>query len=185
VVSQGLGLTISMQIQPATSADLPAIRAAYAHGRAMQRESGSELWPEFPDTAILAEINSGGLLRVLDGNALVGVFTAVFEDAALWGDRERHAHIYLHRIARTSTYSGRGLVDAVLAWAQARGEELGLEGLRMDTWASNEALIAYYGKRGFTLVGRTRISNDSPLPHYRGLELALMERPLSNAARAK
>jgi ribosomal protein S18 acetylase RimI-like enzyme len=174
-----------MRVEPATPADLPAIRAAYAHGRAMQRESGSELWPEFPDAAILAEISAGALLRVMDGQALVGVFTAVYEDPALWGDRERHAHVYLHRIARAPTYPGRGLVDAVLTWAQARGEELGLEGLRMDTWASNDALIAFYGKRGFTLVGKTRIANDSPLPHYRGLELALMERPLSSVAQSK
>ena len=168
----------TVRVEPATPADLPAIRSTYAHGRAMQRESGSELWPEFPGSAILAEISSGALLRVLDGKDLVGVFTAVYEDSALWAERERHAHIYLHRIARAPSYPGRGLVDAVLDWAQARGEELGLEGLRMDTWASNETLIAFYGKRGFALVGRTRIPNDSPLPHYRGLELALMERPL-------
>jgi len=174
-----------MRVAPATLADLPAIRAAYADGRAMQRESGSPLWPEFPDSAILAEISSGALHRVVDDNALVGVFSAVYEDAALWGERERGAHIYLHRIARASTYPGRGLVDAILDWAQARAEELGLEGLRMDTWASNDALIAFYGKRGFTLVGRARIPDDSPLPHYRGLELALMERPLNFAARAK
>ncbi|MDQ2767236.1 MAG: GNAT family N-acetyltransferase [Gemmatimonadota bacterium] len=173
-----------MRVEPATTVDLPDIRAAYAHGRAMQREAGSPLWPEFPDTAILAEIASGALHRVVDDGALVGVFSAVHDDAALWGDRERHAHIYLHRIARTSTYPGRGLVDAVLDWAQARGEELGLEGLRMDTWASNDALIAFYAKRGFTLVGKTRIPDDSPLPHYRGLELALMERSLSAVPRA-
>jgi ribosomal protein S18 acetylase RimI-like enzyme len=174
-----------MQVEPATPADLPAIRAAYADGRARQHKQGSPLWPEFPDSAILDEINSGILFRVVDGDALVGVFSAVYEDGAIWGERERRAHIYLHRIARASTYPGRGLVDAILDWAQARGEKLGLEGLRMDTWASNDALIAFYGKRGFTLVGRTRIPNDSPLPHYRGLELALMERPLSAAARAK
>jgi ribosomal protein S18 acetylase RimI-like enzyme len=168
-----------MRVERATAEDLPAIRAAYAHGRALQLESGSERWPDFPDTAILAEISSGALLRVLDGDDLVGVFTAVYEDAALWGDLERHAHIYLHRIARAPTYPGRGLVDAVLDWAQARGEALGLEGLRMDTWASNDSLIAFYGERGFALVGRTRIGNDSPLPHYRGLELALMERGIS------
>ena len=168
---------MSMHVEPATPSDLPAIRAAYAHGRTLQRENGSPLWPDFPDSAILAEISSGALYRVINGDALVGVFSAVYEDAALWGERERHAHIYLHRIARASTYPGRGLVDALLGWAQARAEELGLDGLRMDTWASNEALIAFYAKRGFDLVGRTRIPNDSPLPHYRGLELALMERP--------
>jgi ribosomal protein S18 acetylase RimI-like enzyme len=174
-----------VRIEQATPADLAAIRAAYADGRARQLEQGSPLWPEFSDSAILAEIASGAQHRVVDDGALVGVFSVVYEDAALWGDRERRAHIYLHRIARASTYPGRGLLDAVLAWAQARGEELGLEGLRMDTWASNEALIALYGKRGFNVVGRTRIPNDSPLPHYRGLELALMERPLQLTARPK
>lgn len=174
-----------MRVEAAPSADLAGIRDAYTRGRIRQREQGSPLWPEFPDSAILGEIDSGSLYRVVNGDDLVGVFTALYEDPALWGDRERHAHIYLHRIARSATYHERGLVDAVLEWAQGRGEELGLEGLRMDTWASNEALIAYYGKRGFTLVGKTRIANDSQLPHYRGLELALLERPLNYAASAK
>ena len=174
-----------MRVEQATPDSLEEVRAAYAYGRAMQLAQGSPLWPEFPNSAILAEIATGALHCVMDGKDLVGVFSALYEDSALWAERERHAHIYLHRIARAPTYPGRGLVDAVLTWAQARGEELGLEGLRMDTWASNEALIAFYGKRGFTVLGRTRIPNDSTLPHYRDLELALMERPLSSAVRAK
>jgi ribosomal protein S18 acetylase RimI-like enzyme len=139
------------------------------------------LWPEFTNGAILDEIASGCLFRVVDGSALVGVFSVAYEDAAIWGDHERRAHIYLHRIARASTYPGRGLVDAVLTWALAHCEALGREGLRMDTWASNEALIAFYGTLGFTFVGRRRIEGDSPLPaHYHGIELALLERPLGS-----
>ncbi|MEO8880111.1 MAG: GNAT family N-acetyltransferase [Gemmatimonadaceae bacterium] len=169
-----------MQVVQATPADLDAIRSAYAHGRVLQRETGSPLWPEFADAAILAEINSGALHRVNDGDALVGVFSAVYEDKPIWAELERGAHIYLHRIARAASYSGRGLIDAVIAWALERAAALGREGLRMDTWASNHALIAYYGKRGFALLGTRRIPNDSPLSeHYRGIELALLERPLA------
>jgi hypothetical protein len=52
----------------------------------------------------------------------------------------------------------------------------------MDTWGSNDVLIEYYGKRGFSLVGRRQIPIDSPLSvHYRGIELALLERPLKRA----
>lgn len=169
-----------MHVEQATSADLDAIRAAYAHGRALQRETGSPLWPEFTDAAILAEISSGALHRVLDGDALVGVFSAVYDDEPIWAELERGAHIYLHRIARASSYPGRGLVDAVIAWALEHAAALGRDGLRMDTWASNDALIAYYGKRGFTLLGTRRIPTDSPLSeHYRGIELALLERPIT------
>jgi ribosomal protein S18 acetylase RimI-like enzyme len=173
-----------MRVEQATSAHLTEIRAAYADGRATQRATRSPIWPEFTDAAILAEIDSGALHRVVDGDALVGIFSAIHEDGAIWGDLERHAHIYLHRIARASSYPGRGLVDAVLAWALAQCRSLGRDGLRMDTWASNDALIAYYGKREFSLVGTKKIPMDSPLSeHYRGIELALLERPLVASAR--
>src|SRR5690349_12986664 len=55
----------SMRIAPATAKHLPAIRAAYADARAIQRSQGAEVWLEFPDAAILAEINAGHLFRVL------------------------------------------------------------------------------------------------------------------------
>lgn len=169
-----------MKVETASQSDLPAIRSCYADGRAVQRETGSPLWPEFTDSAILAEISSGALHRVVDEETLVGVFSAVYDDEPIWGELERGAHIYLHRIARAKSYDGRGLVDAVIAWALARAEALGREGLRMDTWASNDALIAYYRKREFTLLGTRRIPADSPLSeHYRGIDLALLERPLN------
>ncbi|MGH7627079.1 MAG: GNAT family N-acetyltransferase, partial [Gemmatimonadaceae bacterium] len=158
--------------------DLPAVRAAYAAGRRTQREQHSVVWPEFTDDAILAEIGAGRLFRVMDGDVLAGVFSVACEDTAIWGELERGAHIYLHRITRSAEYRGRGLVDAVVAWAGARCAELGREGLRMDTWASNETLIAYYGRLGFGLVGWRRIAPDPRLAaHYHGIELALLERP--------
>lgn len=172
-----------MRVEPATSADLPAVRAAYADGRRIQKEQGSVVWPEFSDAAILGEIEDGRLLRVVDDeDALVGVFSVAYEDAAIWGEHERGAHLYLHRIARAAGYPGRGLIDAVLAWAGARCEALGRAGLRMDTWASNVALVAYYRRLGFRLVDRRRIAADPRLPaHYHGIELALLERRNSSA----
>ena len=168
-----------MKVEQATPADLAVVRSCYADGRAVQRKTSSPLWPEFTDAAILAEINSGALYRVVDGDELVGVFSAVYDDEPIWGELERGAHIYLHRIARSATYQGHGLVDVVIAWAIAHGEARGSEGLRMDTWASNDTLIAFYRTRGFGLVGTRRIPLDSPLSeHYRGIELALLERSM-------
>jgi ribosomal protein S18 acetylase RimI-like enzyme len=175
-----------MRVEQATSAHLTEIRSAYADGRATQRATRSPIWPEFTDAAILAEIDSGALHRVVDGDSLVGVFSAIYDDSAIWGELERHAHIYLHRIARASSYPGRGLVDAVLDWSLAQCQALGREGLRMDTWASNDALIAYYGKRGFRPVGTKKIPMDSPMSeHYRGIELALLERPVMPERRSR
>lgn len=172
-----------MRVEPAAPDHLSAVRAAYADARTIQRSQRGVLWPEFPDAAILDEIAAGRLLRVIEGDALAGVFSVAYEDPAIWGERERGAHVYLHRIARAATYPGRGLLDAVLAWARARCLALGREGLRMDTWASNAALIAYYERRGFHLVGRRRLPADARLPaHYHGIEVALLEAPCTRDA---
>ena len=89
-----------LRITPATHDDLPAIREAYAHGRELQRQQDSAVWPPFPDAQILAEVAAGTLFRVLDGRVLAGVFTLLESDPLIWGDAERGAHLYLHRIAR-------------------------------------------------------------------------------------
>ena len=108
-----------------------------------------------------------------------GVFSVAYEDGAIWGGRERGAHIYLHRIVRASGYRGHGLVDFVLDWANAHCRALGRAGLRMDTWANNASLIAYYQRLGFELVESISIGEDSRLPsHYHGLEFALLEQSL-------
>ena len=165
-----------MQVQRASRDELPAIRAAYADARATQAGQDAILWPEFEDWAIVAEIERGCLHRVVDGEALVGVFSVSYEDAAIWGDLERGEHIYLHRIARAATYPGRGLMAAVLEWARAHCREAGRCGLRMDTWASNTSLIAFYERLGFRVVGTRSIGADARLPpHYHHGEFTLLE----------
>ena len=169
-----------MRVEPASQNDLAAIRVAYAGGRAIQQAQRAIVWPEFPDAAILAEIDAGRLLRVCDGNDLAGVFSVAYEDEAIWGERDQGCHIYLHRIARAAGYSGAGLMRAVLAWSRAKCQALGRSGLRMDTWANNAHLVDYYQQLGFALVGRRRIDYDARLPaHYYGVELALLECPVA------
>jgi hypothetical protein len=134
------------------------------------------------DAAILTVIAAGHLLRVLDGDALAGVFSVVYEDPAIWGEHERGAHIYLHRIARAATYPGRGLLDAVLAWARV-ARRSGGRALRMDTWASKAALVVYYERRGIRPVAQRRLPADARLPaHYHGIEVALLEEPCQGKA---
>lgn len=166
----------TMRVEPATPADLPAIHAAYEDARAIQRAQHSPLWADFTDEMVLAEIADGRLLRVMDGDVLAGVFTVAYDDRAIWGERERGEHIYLHRIGRAAGYPGRGLLATVLAWTWARCEAMQRRGLRIDTWASNEALVALYVRQGFHVVGRHRIGVEPTLPtHYQGTELTLLE----------
>ncbi|MFL5576801.1 MAG: hypothetical protein ACJ79S_12610, partial [Gemmatimonadaceae bacterium] len=61
---------------------------------------------------------------------------------------------------------------------------LGRAGLRMDTWASNEALVAFYERQGFRVVGRRRIGVEPRLPaHYHGNEFTLLEEHCGSGTR--
>lgn len=174
-----------MRIEPATPADLDAIRAAYAHARGIQEAHGMTAWPVFADESILAEIEGGRLYRVMDGDGLAGIFSVAYDDAAIWGARERGAHLYLHRIARAPAYRGGQLVGTIVDWADALCRALGRDGLRMDTWASNDPLVAYYERFGFRVVDRIRIGVEPRLPaHYHGGEFTLLERACASSGGA-
>jgi ribosomal protein S18 acetylase RimI-like enzyme len=167
-----------IRVELATPDDLPDVRATYEYARAFQHTKTGVSWPAFVESAILAEMAARQLHRVVENDEAIGVFSVVREDPLIWGELERGAHLYLHRIARAPAYGGHGLVAAVLEWASERCRVLGREGLRMDTWADNQALVGYYERHGFALVGRRRLF-DSRLPaHYYGVELAMLEKPV-------
>jgi len=175
-----------MRVERATPEDLLLVRAAYDRAQEIQRERHAPTWPDFSDDSILNEIRAGRLFRIMDGDALSGVFTVAYEDAAIWGELERGAHIYLHRIARTEHRAPSPLMQTIVSWALAQCEAMARDGLRMDTWADNPAIIAYYQTMGFTLIETRRMTNDPRLsPHYHGLELALLERPLASMRQPK
>lgn len=166
-----------LRIDNASRDDLRDIRAAYEHARAVQRDTGYSIWPEFADAAILDEIRTGQLYRVLIGDSIVGVFSIAHEDPAIWGAHERGRHLYLHRVARAAGYPGRGLMDVVLAWVADECTRLGRDGIRLDTWATNTVLIDFYLRRGFHLVEERRLGADARLPpHYHHNSFALLER---------
>lgn len=169
-----------LRVEQAAPPDLASVRTAYDRAQATQQKLGAPTWPGFSDESILAEIREGRLFRIMDGSELAGVFTVAYEDDAIWGELERGAHIYLHRIARTEHRAASPLMQTIVSWALAQCEAMARDGLRMDTWADNPAIIAYYRTMGFEQIGTRRMTNDPRLsPHYHGLELALMERPLS------
>jgi GNAT superfamily N-acetyltransferase len=166
-----------MRIELASHVDLSAIREVYEHARTTQREQGSVVWPEFHDAAIIGEIETQRLFRVVDADVIVGLFSVAYEDAAIWGEHERGAHLYLHRIARAAHFRGHGLMNAILDWAINQCTTLERAGLRVDTWAGNDRLIAFYQRLGFHFIGNRQIGADPRLPpHYHGNEYALLER---------
>jgi GNAT superfamily N-acetyltransferase len=165
-----------IHIESASCSALAAVGAEYDAARVLQRARGESIWPSFSDESILSQMATGCLFCVLEDQDLLGVFTIAHEDSAIWGDRESGEHLYLHRVARAMKVPGCNLIAIVLEWAHAECRRLGRAGLRLDTWAENHALVAFYERHGFRLVERRRMGTDPRLPpHYHGQEFALME----------
>lgn len=165
-----------MNVEPASIDDLPHIQAAYAEGRRKQKDCGTLVWPAFAEASLIAEVQAQKLFRVMDSDVMVGTFAIAYEDQAVWGDRDRGAHVYLHRISRSPSDASDGLLQSVIDWACAHSKSLQREGIRMDTAAASHQLVAYYEQAGFVVVGRHVIGPDPTLPaHYHGTEVALFE----------
>jgi ribosomal protein S18 acetylase RimI-like enzyme len=172
-----------MSIHPATGADLPRFKALYEEAIAFQRQAGHPYWKDLDFGVIVADIAAGGQFVLSVDGHIAGIFSfcapsALDED--LWHDRAPQQARYIHRIIVGQAWRGRQLLAPMLAWCEQATARQGLSLLRLDTWADNPALIAYYERHGFVLVGeRTSSSGPHLAAQYRGLRLAIMEKTIA------
>ncbi len=69
--------------------------------------------------------------------------------------------------------------SARAAWCERETLGQDIASLRLDTWAENGASIRYYASFGFHFIGQRTSSTSPTLPaRYRGVHLALMEKPV-------
>jgi ribosomal protein S18 acetylase RimI-like enzyme len=133
-------------------------------------ERGIRQWRpgEFTAQALYRILECGGevYLARRDG-AAAGGFTLQWEDAEAWGQQPPNAG-YLHALCVRRADAGTGLGAALLDYAGQRVAEAGRAWLRLDCWAGNDALRAYYEGLGFQPRGVTT-EEDS-------YEVALFER---------
>lgn len=78
-------------------------------------------------------------------------------------------------------FKGQRQFQLVLDWARAFARERNLSFERMDTWASNAKIIAYYKSFGFVFIENYRTPDTPELPlQNRDLEVALLELELGS-----
>ena len=157
-----------MMIQPAQYDDLPTILSLYDHARALQRERGMVVWPEF-DTGLLAgEIREGRQFVLSDGGGIECNWAVTWSDMQIWGARDRADAVYLHRICTHADARGKRHILRVVDWARDYARSLGRPLLRLDTLGHNTGLIRHYTSAGFMFLGMATIADTSGLPqHYR------------------
>lgn len=79
-------------------------------------------------------------------------------DTDFWCSRDRvRSALYVHRMAVARSEAGIGLGAAMLNWAASRVACDGRTRLRLDAWATNDALHQYYTNLGFEMIRNTPV----------------------------
>ncbi len=120
------------------------------------RSRGIEQWPaRFQREVIADDIRCRDCYLAWEGAEPVGTFCLQDADQQMWGDRPPDA-LYLHRLAVRRSHAGLG--RELLAWAERATAEAGKRYVRLDCWAANPGLRAYYERAGYVHQGEKWLS---------------------------
>ena len=166
-----------MQIQVINSqiSDIETIFQFYDMAIAHQKKVFNKHWQGFSRSLVETEIAENRQYKILVKGEVACIFAVTFEDKLIWGDQDVDS-IYIHRIVTHPGFRGYSFVKEIIKWAKAFAPLNGIKYIRMDTWADNEKLLAYYTDCGFDYVGVVTMQETEGLPkHYEGISLSLFE----------
>jgi len=145
-------------IRRASVADLPLVTGSLTTIVAAMRAAGNDQWgPAYPtDDHFFQDCADGVLFVDEDQGRIRGFAVLNFEEPeqyeALPWTVARPALI-VHRLAVLPEFRGRGLANALFAFAEEQARARGLRGLRSDTYSRNPVMNALFAKRGWKRVG--------------------------------
>lgn len=163
-------------IIPAVPNDLPIICQLFEAAIQFQQQNNYIGWNSYDKDFIRLDIEKGLLYKMVHENEVICAFSICYSDAMIWREKEQANAIYLHRVIVNEEHRGEKLFRKVLDWAISIAREKRLTYIRIDTWANNAKLIAYYTAYGFSFVENYTTANILDLPvQHRNLTVALLE----------
>jgi hypothetical protein len=165
-----------MMITHATINDLPVIYQLFEEAICYQQKNNYTGWKNYDKAFLQNDVESGQLFKIADNENVYGIFSICYTDPLIWRGKEKGDALYLHRIVANHSVSKVPVFGLVLDWAKHFAGEKHLRFIRMDTWAENKKIIAYYKSYGFVFVEEytTPDTPDLPLQH-RNLHVTLLE----------
>lgn len=166
---------MQIEVKNSQSSDFETIFKFYDIAIDHQKKVFHKHWQGFSKELVETEIAENRQYKILMDGVVACVFAVTFNDQLIWRDRDHHA-IYIHRIVTHPDFRSLSFVKQIITWARAFAAKNHLKYIRMDTWADNEKLLAYYTSCGFDFVGVVTMEKTDGLPkHYEGISLSLFE----------
>lgn len=152
----------AVTVRPATAADLDAVAALLDGCARWLRDRGIRQWPvPFPRHLVATAVADGTLLLACHPvpaygsgpvDDLLGTVRLLEDDPDVWGEQPPVA-LYAHMLAVARRASGRRLGGLLLDEAERHAAAVDRPLLRLDCWAGNPDLAAWYAARGFAERG--------------------------------
>lgn len=112
--------------------------------------------------------------KIVAADEIACIFSLCYAEPILWREKERGDAIYINRIVVNP--KGQKQFEKILNWVIAHAKKNNFKYIRMDTWADNPNIVAYYKSFGFKLLENYTTPNTAELPiQKRNMALALLE----------
>ena len=156
--------------------DLPKIIELFEASILYQESKGYPVWKNYDKNAIERDILQKNHYGVFIDSEIAIVFSVCYSDKIIWRSYDKGDSVYLHRIVVNPDFKGQKLFARILEWSAAHARAKHLSSVRMDTWAANTNIIAYYKTFGFNVIENFTTPDSPDLPlHNRNLALTLLE----------
>jgi ribosomal protein S18 acetylase RimI-like enzyme len=168
------------QIINTTKDDFEFTRFLFKEAISYQQRKNYPVWNGFDKEVIIKDIERQQQYKIISGHAILCIFSIVTSDPFIWRNKDKGDAIYLHRIVVNPLYKGNRQFAKIIQWAIDYAKQQKLKYIRMDTWAHNPNIIAYYKSFGFQFLENYKTSDSIEFAlHQRNLELALLEYEIS------
>lgn len=165
-----------MKIINALISDIDNIFSLYDAAVEYQKTKFYKHWKGFERPLVETEIRENRLYKIVEDENIACIFSVVYNDPVIWGEKDKDPSMYLHRIVTHPSFRGRSYMKVIIEWCKEHGRQNNIRFIRMDTWGDNEKLIGYYVSCGFRFMGLTTPQLTAQLPkHYSDIHLSLFE----------
>lgn len=142
---------MDIRIRQASPADVTVIEGLLLDAAAWVDALGVVMWEEgeLAHERVAADVAAGQFFVAEVAGAAAGAVRFQVDDQLFWPDMPAGDAAFVHRLVVSRTFKGRGVSQALLAWAAARARVLGMRYLRLDCDANRRKLRSLYERFGF------------------------------------
>lgn len=154
-------------IENTVEVDLSFIYKMFEDAIEFHKENNYPVWKGYDKPTLKREVKEKLEYKIVIENQIAFIFSVNYSDKFIWRELDNGDAIYIHRVVVNPAFRGQKLFTIAFEFLKEHARSKNIPYIRLDTWADNPKMIAYYQSFGFRFVEtyRTPDTEDLPIPH--------------------